>query len=77
MSRVFCSWLACFAVIGLGLSTAVLSASNRARGSELDRLERWCETRTRQNELLRVENARREWLLLGAAQEGPDAEVAP
>jgi hypothetical protein len=64
-------------VIGLGLSAAVLSARNRSRGTELDRLERWCETRARQNELLRAENARREWLLFGAVQagQGPEATL--
>ena len=64
MRRPLATWLACTSALALGLLTAGLSAENRARGNELDELERWCETQSRQNELLRVENARREWILL-------------
>jgi hypothetical protein len=59
----------------VGLFTAALAAGNRARGHELDRLERWCEAQARRNELVRLANLRREWRLLGSRRaQLPDAE---
>ncbi len=75
MRRASASWCACALVLALGLATAAVSARNRARASQLDRLERWCEIQSRRNELLSVEIARREWNFLsrrltpGAAEE--------
>ena len=74
MRRSLATWFTCTSALALGLMTAALSAENRARGYELDELERWCETQSRQNELLRVENARREWILLGRGRAaGPNS----
>jgi len=63
--RGLSGWLLCLCALALGISTAALSAANRARADQLDQLERWCEAETRRNELQRLENARDEWLLLG------------
>jgi hypothetical protein len=60
----------------VGVLTAALSTRNRARGDELDRLERWCETQERRNELQRVENRRAEWRLLTNTERLTDTERA-
>ena len=65
MRRDALGWCLCCAALLGGVLTAALSAANRARGDELDRLERWCEAQVRKNELLLVEIERREWILLG------------
>lgn len=77
MRRSLATWLVCGCTLGLGLLTAALSAENRARGNELDELERWCETQSRQNELARVENTRREWALLGQPCAPRLREISP
>lgn len=69
MSRAFLGWCLCVLALSTGLYTAALAVENRARGADLDRLERWCETQSRKNELARVANQRQEWRLLG--QEKP------
>lgn len=69
-------WSLCGAVLLVGVVTAVSSSSNRARGDELDRLQRWCEAQSRRNELLRLDNQRREWKLLGDRATGPAAKAA-
>ena len=65
MKRLVAAWTLCVLALAVGLATAALSAYNRARGDQLDRLERWCEAQSRRNELLRVENQRQEWRMLG------------
>ena len=65
MRRSLGGWLVCALALVAGLWTAALAADNRARGDQLDRLERWCEAQTRRNELQRVSNQRLEWALLG------------
>jgi hypothetical protein len=65
--RELAGWCLCVAALVVGVLTAALSAGNRARGDELDQLERWCESQARKNELTRVENRRQEWILLGQA----------
>jgi len=69
--RGLAGWLLCATALLVGLSTAALAAENRARGAELDRLQRWCEAQQRSNELLRVENAQREWCLLSEPADSP------
>jgi hypothetical protein len=69
MKRVVAAWALCILALVVGLTTAALSAHNRARGDELDRLERWCEAQSRRNELLRVDNQRREWRMLGSLED--------
>jgi hypothetical protein len=74
VSRAHVAWGLSAAVLVTGLFTAALAAENRARGAELDRRERWCETQARRNEMQAAENRRREWALLqGAGRDG----VAP
>jgi hypothetical protein len=65
MTRGLAGWTLCAVALLTGVLTAALSSRNRARGDELDRLERWCEAQARRNELARVENQRQEWRLLG------------
>jgi hypothetical protein len=65
------AWILCLIALGLGIHTAALSNENRQRGDELDELERWCESQSRQNELRRVENARLEWALLARSCPAP------
>ncbi len=65
MKRALLGWGLAVLALALGLSTAFLVAENRARGRRLDELQRWCEAEARTNELLRAENAREEWKLLG------------
>ena len=82
MNRALLGWSLSVLSLVLGLLTAAISAENRARGAELDRLQRWCEAESRANELLAVDNARREWALLGGEriraerQPAPDSEQA-
>lgn len=73
MRRAWLGWSAGVAVLVVGLLTAGLAAENRARGDELDRLQRWCEAQARRNELARVELQRREAALL--ARQAPPAEA--
>ena len=72
MRRALAAWCLCALALVVGLVTAARAAWNRERGDQLDKLERWCEAQSRSNDLLRVENARREWLLLG--QKAPAAD---
>ncbi len=64
MKRPLAGWCVCALALASGVLTAGLAAANRARGDELDRLERWCEAQSRRNELARVENHRQECHLL-------------
>lgn len=80
MSRMLLSVGLCLAALGLGFFTACRAAKNRARAAELDAEERWCETFSRQNELLANEVLAREWRLLDELQgehgpQPPPAEV--
>jgi hypothetical protein len=68
VKRAFVGWSLCAAALLLGVLTAAQSSANRARGDQLDRLERWCEAQARRNELARVANQRQEWILLGQSQ---------
>jgi len=72
--RALASWCLCALALVVGVLTAALAADNRERGDDLDQLERWCEAQSRQNELVRVQNAEREWCLLG--QTCPDEAAA-
>jgi len=65
MTRAHVGWILCAALLLAGVLTAAQSSANRARGNELDRLERWCEAQARRNELAHTANQRREWQLLG------------
>ena len=69
MKRARLAWVASLLVLAAGIATAALSADNRARGQELDRLERWCEAQARRNELAHLANERAEWALLGASRQ--------
>ena len=69
MSRATASWILCLLTLAVGFYTAARSVQNRARGDSLDQLERWCEARSRQNELRRAELARREWQLYSLVEE--------
>jgi len=74
------AWWLCALALFTGLLTAALAAANRARGDELDRLERWCEAQSRRNDLARVANQRQEWhLLTGRCADAPrtGSEAAP
>ncbi len=73
--RALVAWGLCAAALVLGLATGARSSANRARGDELDRLERWCEAQSRRNELARVAIQRREWELLGGGD--PSALAGP
>ena len=76
MKRAQLGWLLCALALASGVLTAVIASKNRARGDELDRLERWCEAQTRRNELARVANEHAEWELLSgkSAPEKPRAK---
>ena len=67
MRRALVGWCASVAALVVGIATAGLAAKNRARGDELDRLQRWCEAQARRNDLARLANQRREWVVLGEA----------
>lgn len=69
MSRGTASWILCLLTLGVGLYVSARSVENRMRGDRLDQLERWCEARSRQNELRRAELARREWQLITLVEE--------
>lgn len=73
MKRAHVGWALCGAVLVSGILIAAQSSANRARGNELDRLERWCEAQARRNELARTENQRREWQLLGETRAHSEA----
>ena len=80
MKRALVGWCAAAVALVVGVLTAGLASANRARGDELDRLQRWCEAQARRNELARVANQRREWVVLGQRAPGelvPPAEVRP
>ncbi len=73
MFRAVLSFLLCLCALAVGLLTVYLAADHRARGSTLDATQRWCEVYSRQNDLLRAEIRREEWLLLSGA-DGTGAE---
>ncbi len=77
MKRVLASWSLCLAALAAGLAVAVLSARNRARASELDAVERWCETRARANELRALQNTMEEWRLLTVPPRDRARELQP
>lgn len=79
MRRSLLAWCLCGAVLLAGVGTTLLAVENRARGDELDRLQRWCEAQARRNELLRLANQRAEWRLLGqgAVPMGEPERVTP
>ena len=66
MKRALLAWSLCALALVVGVGSSVVATQNRARGDELDRLERWCEAQARRNELARVQNQRREDELLHA-----------
>jgi hypothetical protein len=70
VTRALCSASLCAGALVAGLATVWLCARNRARGAELDSVQRWCEIFARQNEALRSEIRAAEWELL-------DAHAAP
>lgn len=74
MRRAWLGWAAAVAVLCVGIATAGLAAENRARGDELDRLQRWCEAQARRNDLARLALQQREAELL-AARSGTRAPV--
>ncbi|HEX6882129.1 MAG TPA: hypothetical protein VF530_02050 [Planctomycetota bacterium] len=76
MKRAWLGWGAGVAVLVVGILTAGLAAENRARGDELDRLQRWCEAQARRNELARLALQRREAALL-APREAEPVEARP
>jgi hypothetical protein len=61
MNRVLLSVGLSLVALGVGFFTACRVAKNRARAAELDARERWCETFSRQNELLQEEVLEGEW----------------
>ncbi|MEW6072156.1 MAG: hypothetical protein AB1726_06100 [Planctomycetota bacterium] len=68
----------CVGAFGVGIFTVHLAARNRFRSGELDATQRWCEVYARQNELLRSEIRREEWLLLsGEPAEDDRAPASP
>jgi Rad3-related DNA helicase len=71
--RAVLGWSLCALALASGMLTAGLAAANRARGDELDRLERWCEAQSRRNELARLAN----WA--GTTRDGSlsDLEIEP
>lgn len=71
--RVALSVVLCMIALTLGFLTACRAAKNRARGAELNADQRWCETISRQNALLRREVIEREWALL----EGRESQSEP
>ncbi len=62
----------CALALALGIVTALLAARNRARAHSLDRLQQWCETFSRRNELWRATIAEEEWRLLREASPALD-----
>lgn len=77
MKRATLTWLLAGLALLVGLATAARSAENRARGDELDRLERWCEAQSRRNQLQRVANEAAQWALLGQKPGPGIGEAAP
>ena len=77
MTRALAGWCLCALVLASGVLTAAWAAENRARGDELDRLERWCEAQSRRNDLRRVANQRQEWCLLTGASPEEHEELRP
>lgn len=77
MKRATTTWVLAALALLLGVATAARSARNRARGDELDRLERWCEAQSRRNELQRVANEAAEWTLLGQKPGTTAREATP
>ena len=74
MTRALLGWCACALALCAGVFSAALAAENRARGDELDRVERWCEAQARKNELARFANQRQEGLLLHGPIPGASAD---
>lgn len=74
--RALLGWTLCAIALLAGVFAAALAAENRARGNELDRLERWCEAQVRKNELARVANQREEGRLLHGPSFVPPATRA-
>jgi hypothetical protein len=79
MKRAWIGWGASVAALVAGILTAAQASENRARGDELDRLQRWCEAQARRNDLARLANQRLEWEVLGQREAGQLAqhEVRP
>ena len=78
MKRAQLGWLLCALALASGILTAAKAAENRARGDELDRLERWCEAQARRNDLARVAIQRAEWeLLSGKDAREPESARSP
>jgi hypothetical protein len=75
--RSLAGWCLCALALATGVLTAGLAAANRARGDELDRLERWCEAQSRRNELARVANQRQEWRLLSGTSASASERALP
>ncbi len=73
--RVRVSIALCASALAIGLLTAFLASRNRARANELDRLQHWCETFSRRNELLRGMIAEEEWELLRQPANSDEAPV--
>jgi hypothetical protein len=74
--RAVLSFLLCVLALAVGIYTICLTASNRVRSRDLDTTQRWCEVYSRQNEFLRAENIREEWMLVSgdAEREGGSAD---
>jgi hypothetical protein len=74
VTRALLAWCLSALALASGVFTAASAAANRARGDELDRIERWCEAQSRRNELARLAVQRREWRLLYGPCAGESAE---
>ena len=78
MTRVVLSIALCLIALALGVATAILASTNRARGGDLHRRQRRCETVQRQNELRHAGIERGEWLLLhGDDSRASNAATSP
>jgi len=75
VTRAALSIALCLTALGLGFFTACRAARNRARAAELDARERWCETYSRQNELLLYEVRGRQWALLSGHESAAASSV--
>ena len=76
MFRAALSFVLCLCALAVGLLTVHLAADHRARASTMDATQRWCEVYKRQNELLRAEIRREEWLLLSGEDDDPEERDA-
>ena len=77
MTRALLSVFVCACALVAGLLTAFIAARNRARGTDLDRRQHWCETFARQNDLQRAIIEREEWLLIHGDELRPDESADP